>query len=515
MSLDALMRRPLSARSLRMLVGGLAAGALLIIGTSIASRTWLPGFVLLALILVGLLAYATVRWPRPVIVLVVLSPILDRYVVAGLMPPRMATVTNNLSEGLLLGVGLILAILAWRDGRLVKAFRYPSTVAFIAFIAVALLSALLNGVPANIAAIGLIFTIDAAACFYLPRLVGFSLRDALGAIGAIVAVIAVAAVIALAQALLSPTLFGLSPVAGRFGEVYRLASIFGDPNVFGAFLIAAVPFLLLAATRLSSRRLRWAAGAIAFIVMLALWLSFSRGSWVALIVGGGVILAILDRRALALGIAVVVVSFLTAVTMPRDLLVPRAGSGTVVPEERPNLVDSTVDRVNAVREGQDLRTLFALNALPILRDHPVIGVGPGRYGGAVANTYPTPIYREYRTNVLFKDPTQRTIDNFWLHILVEGGVAGFIAFLVAAMIPGLRILRSARHAIGWRRIVLGGIAAATAGLALSSVSTMLLEANSVAFLFWFLLGVGSLLVRTPAHKDADRETAVEPLSEAG
>ncbi len=396
MSLDALMRRPLSARSLRMLVGGLAAGALLIIGTSIASRTWLPGFVLLALILVGLLAYATVRWPRPVIVLVVLSPILDRYVVAGLMPPRMATVTNNLSEGLLLGVGLILAIRAWRDGRLVEAFRYPSTVAFIAFIAVALVSALLNGVPANIAAIGLIFTIDAAACFYLPRLVGFSLRDALGAIGAIVAVIAVAAVIALAQALLSPTLFGLSPVAGRFGEVYRLASIFGDPNVFGAFLIAAVPFLLLAATRLSSRRLRWAAGAIVFIVMLALWLSFSRGSWVALIVGGGVILAILDRRALALGIAVVVVSFLTAVTMPRDLLVPRAGSGTVVPEERPNLVDSTVDRVNAVREGQDLRTLFALNALPILRDHPVIGVGPGRYGGAVANTYPTPIYREYR-----------------------------------------------------------------------------------------------------------------------
>ena len=56
MSLDALMRRPISARSLRVLVGGLAAGALLIIGTSIASRTWLPGFVLLALILVGLLA---------------------------------------------------------------------------------------------------------------------------------------------------------------------------------------------------------------------------------------------------------------------------------------------------------------------------------------------------------------------------------------------------------------------------------------------------------------------------
>ena len=175
----------------------------------------------------------------------------------------------------------------------------------------------------------------------------------------------------------------------------------------------------------------------------------------------------------------------------------------------------TVDRIETVGKGEDLRTLFALNALPILRDHPLVGVGPGRYGGAVANTYPTPIYREYRTNVLFKDPTQRTIDNFWLHILVEGGVAGFVALLVAAMIPGLRILRSAIDAVGWRRIVLGGTAAATAGLALSSVSTMLLEANSVAFLFWFLLGVGSLLVRTPAQEHRDREMAVEPLSEAG
>ena len=515
MSLDALMRRPLSARTLRVLVGGLAAGALLIVGISVASRTWLPGFVLLVLILVGLLAYATVRWPRPMIVLVVLSPILDRYVVAGLLPSGLATITNNLSEALLLGVGLILAVQAWREGRLVEAVRYPSTVAFMAFIAVAAVSAVLNGVPAHISAIGLIFTIDAAACFYLPRLVGFSLRDARAAIGAIVAVIAVAAVVAVAQALLSPTLFGLSPVAGRFGEVYRLASIFGDPNVFGAFLIAAVPFLLLGATRLSPHRLRSAAGAIAFILMLALWLSFSRGSWVALIIGGGVILALLDRRALALGIALVVVSFVTAVTIPRDLLVPRGGSGSVEPEQRPNLVDSTVDRIETVGKGQDLRTLFALNALPILRDHPLVGVGPGRYGGAVANTYPTPIYREYRTNVLFKDPTQRTIDNFWLHILVEGGVAGFVALLVAAMIPGLRILRSAIDAVGWRRIVLGGTAAATAGLALSSVSTMLLEANSVAFLFWFLLGVGSLLVRTPAQEHRDREMAVEPLSEAG
>ncbi|MGI8999788.1 MAG: O-antigen ligase family protein [Candidatus Limnocylindria bacterium] len=507
MSLDALMRRPWSDRSLRLPAVAVGAVGLLLAGAAITSRVWVPGLILVAVALVGLVAYASVHWPRVTIVVVVLSPILDRYVVSGILPSELAPMANFLSEGLLLAVGVILAARAWIEGRLIAAFRHRSTLAFMAFAAVAVISALLNNVPPQIAAIGLLFTVDAAACFYLPRLVGFSQREALAAVGAIVAVVAVAAIVSLAQALLSPTLLGLSPVAGRFGEVYRLASIFDDPNVFGAFLIAAASFTLLAAARLSSRRLRWKVGAIAFLIVLALWFSFSRGAWLALVVGTGTIFAILDRRALLVGIAIVVISFATAVVMPRDLLLSRGEPGSPEPEDRPQLVDSTLDRVGAIGRGEDLRTLFVLNALPILDDHPVVGVGPGRYGGAVAHTFPTPIYPEYGTDILFKNPTQRTVDNFWLHLLVEGGIAGFVAFLTAALIPALRILRSALGTGGWPRILMGGIAAASAGMALSSVSTMLLEANSVGFLFWFLLGIGSLLVRPGGQPNQSRGAA--------
>ena len=217
-SLDALMRRPLSARTLRVLVGGLAARrtphrwhlrSLTHLAPGLRAARAHPGRA------VGLRHRPLAA---PMIVLVVLSPILDRYVVAGLLPSGLATITNNLSEALLLGVGLILAVQAWREGRLVEAVRYPSTVAFMAFIAVAAVSAVLNGVPAHISAIGLIFTIDAAACFYLPRLVGFSLRDARAAIGAIVAVIAVAAVVAVAQAF---ALSLLCSASSRGGAVRR------------------------------------------------------------------------------------------------------------------------------------------------------------------------------------------------------------------------------------------------------------------------------------------------------
>lgn len=433
-------------------------------------------------------------WSRVAIVAVVLAPILDRYVVAGLLPPELGTATRFVSEALLVVVALTLGVVAWREGRLLAALGHPVTWALVAFAAVAVISALVNAVPVDVAVVGLVFTLDAATLFFLPRLVGFSLRQALLAVGAFMLLTIVAALVALAQALLSPDILGLAVVTGRFGEVYRLASFIGDPNVLGAFLAAGAPFALFAGTSLSGRA-RWLAIGIAFVLLLALWLTFSRGSWLAMGLGATLVIAVLDRRTLLLTLAVLALAFGTAVVMPRDLLLGLDGA-----RGRPNLIDSTVGRFDTIGDGRDLRTLFVINALPIIADHPLLGVGPGRYGGAAADLFGTPVYAEYGTDALLTDPQQRTVDNFWLHLVVETGILGAVAFLAAAVMPGLRVLAAARRATGRRRILLGGTAAATAALAVSSISTMLLEANSVGFLFWFLLGVGMLLCEAaPAH----------------
>lgn len=484
-----------------LVVGVLAA--LLLFAAVIAARVSPAAFAVLGLGLLALAGYSAARWPRATMVVVLLSPIVDRYIVADVLPSTLETAAHFLSEGLLLAVGLVIAARAWVDGRLVEALRHPVTVALLAFAVIGLASAVLNGVPPLIAVVGLVFTLDAAILFFLPRLVGFNLRQSLLAVGALVAIVSGAALLAIAQALLSPRILGLEPVRGRFGELHRLGSIFGDPNVLGAFLVVAAPFVLLMATQLPTPRLRRIAGAVAFVLLLALWLSFSRGSWIAIVLGVGAVLLLVDRRALLLGLLIGVVSFGTAVVMPRELLVPRDNSSV---EERPELIDSTIDRVGAVGLGGDLRTLFFLNAIPIMQDHPLIGVGPGRYGGAVADTYGTPIYAEYDTDRLFWNPQQRTVDNFWLHILVEMGVIGLVALLAAAIIPGLRILGAARHALGLRRIMLGGTAAAVAGMAVSSVTTMLLEANSIGFPFWFLLGVGGLVAATTPIREDPQST---------
>jgi O-antigen ligase len=426
------------------------------------------------------------------LVVVVLSPIVDRYLVPGLLTPEAETLAHLLSEALLLAVGLVLVAQAARRGTLRAGLAHPLLPFLVVFIVAATASALLNGVPPAQAIAGVGFTLDAVALFVLARIVGFGPRDGLMAIGAFVGLLVVGAAVAFGQALLSPHILGLSVLQGRFGEPYRLASFFGDPNVFAAFLSAAIPILLFGSAGLRTPRGRRAALAAAALLLVALWLSFSRGGWLGAIVGFVIASLLLDRRVLRVGLAVGVVAFAVALLMPRDLL---GGD-----PNRPDLFRATLGRFGAVGEGKDLRTLLIVNAVPIVRDHPLLGVGPGMYGGAAADIFGTAIYREYGTDLLLVDPAQKTVDDFWLHLLVETGFIGFLAFagmVGSVLVP---IIRGARQAAWGRWVALTGIVGAAFCILVNSLSTMLLEANSVAYLFWFLLGLGSILAVQPASE---------------
>ncbi len=488
---------------------GLAAvltGAALLAAAIAVGQASEPGFLVLGSVLVALLAASAWRWPRVVLVLVVLSPILDRYIIAGLLPARLGFAAHVSSEVLLGAAALVIAARGTRDGRLGPALRHSTVYALAAFVAVALVGTLLNGVPPLVAGAGLVFTLDAAILLVVVRIVGYDLRQASASVIAFIALVTVAAVVALGQALLDPNLFGLYALQGRFGEVYRLSSFLGDPNTFGAFLITAAPFAVAGAVAARTRGWRAAALLLGLLLLVALWISFSRGAWLALIVGGGLAAALVDRRMLITGATLTALGFAIALTMPRDLLLPPDPEGG----RRPDLIDSTFNRVGAVGEGRDLRTQFVLNAIPILRDHPIVGVGPGRYGGAAADIFPTPIYERYDTDRLFSNPSQRTVDNFWLHIAGEGGLLGLAALLGAVAAAALPALRAARRAVGRRRVLLAGLVAATGALVVNAVSTMTLEGNGVGYVFWFLLGLGTLIPDAPTGASAGEEDGEQP-----
>jgi O-antigen ligase len=505
MTASAPVARSAPVAAIALIVAMVATAVTGILGSHLA--TWI--FVVAAGLLVAEAALASLRWPRAALVGVVLSPILDRYLVPGLLAPDAEILAHLLSESLLLAVGVALVAQALRRSSLRAALEHSTVRLALVFVVLASISAAVNAVPAGQALAGIGFTVDAVALFVMARLVRFDTRRALMSINVLVGLALAAAVVAVAQAVLSPHLLGLSALQGRFGEVYRLAAFFGDPNVFAAFLTASIPFALFGATGLWTARGRRLALGGGFLLVLALWLSFSRGGWLGALAGFAIAAVLLDRRALRLGLVVVPVALVVALVMPRDLICREC-------EARPDLVGSTVGRVGTVSSGKDLRTSLVANAVPIILDHPLVGVGPGRYGGAAADLFGTSVYAAYGTDRLFTNPSQRTVDNFWLHLAVESGLLGLLAYLGmigAALRP---IMRSARTAAWGRRVALAGISGAVIGLSINGLTTMLLEANSVAFLFWFLLGIGSQLARLELPADgnlpqgAQNEPKVEP-----
>jgi O-antigen ligase len=499
MSVVPATRGPLPVAAVAMVTSMIATALVGIVGSHI--QIWI--FMVAAGLLVAEAAVASLRWPRAVLVGVVLSPILDRYVVPGLLAPDAEALAHLLSESLLLAVGTALLSQAARHASLRQALDHRTVRFTLAFVLLAAISAVVNAVPIGQALAGIGFTLDAVALFVLARLVGFDTRQAMIAIVVLLGLVLAGAVIAIAQALLTPHLLGLSVLRGRFGELYRLAAFFGDPNTFAAFLSASVPFALFGVTGLRTKRGRRIALVTAFLLVLALWLSFSRGGWLGAVGGFAVVALLVDRRPIRIAVVVVAVALVVALVMPRNLLCPTC-------EKRPDLVGSTIGRLGTVGGGEDLRVLFVLNGLPILADRPALGVGPGRFGGAAADIYGTPVYAAYGTDKLFINPTQRTVDDFWLHLAVEAGVLGLIAYLGMVGAALLPILRAARSVTGGRRVALAGIGGAAIGLGINALTTMLLEANSVAFLFWFLLGIGSQLASLPDAAPA--EAPREPVS---
>jgi O-antigen ligase len=485
----------LTAISGRVMVALAFGLTLLAVGAAYFST---PAFILAGLALLGLLGFAAVRWPRVMLVVLVLSPpIVDLYAGQRLLPDEVQSVARFFSEALLVVMTLALAWVGARRGTLASAIRHPVTLALAAFLSVSALSALANAVPPSVAVAGMIFTLDAAILFYLPRMVGYSHEETRQTMWAIAGVVAVTSLLAIGQAVLSPDLLGVTPVTGRSGEGVRFGSLVRDPNILGTLIGMALPFSVYSVVRLARGRGRWVAIGMAFAMTLALLLTYSRGSWLGVAVGFGLVALVIDRRALLAFAAIVLLAYVTAVVMPKGIL---AGGW-----QGYDPFATTVNRFDAVGEGRDLRTLFIRNALPIVADHVVLGVGPGRFGGAAASVFGSPVHEEYGTDQLLTK--QRTVDNFWLHLGVEGGLLGFAAFLAMIGAAVLAPIRALRGAVGSRFAVPAGVVSGVAVLCVATVTTMLLEGNTVAFLFWFLLGIGSTSAGTVARTDAPAGSA--------
>ncbi len=190
----------------------------------------------------------------------------------------------------------------------------------------------------------------------------------------------------------------------------RASAFFPDPHIASLFWGMSLPFSVALAFRPERRNHRAIFLATSFVIFVADILTFSRGGYFALIAMGlvstGVIFPSLIRKYFpALGISVAITLFLV-----------------VFPNPVSERVSSSFDLSDHSTSG---RIEIWKEAIGIIREHPIFGVGIGNYSSAV---FPSATYRE-----------PRYAHDIFLDIAAETGVLN-AAFFFAAL--ALAITRS-------------------------------------------------------------------------
>lgn len=214
----------------------------------------------------------------------------------------------------------------------------------------------------------------------------------------------------------------------------RSAGTFEDPNLFGAYLICSLAVVQLASLCGAGRVVRWAAVPA---ILVAIVFTGSRATLAAALISVVLYVLLLSGqrvgRAWWLNIAIAGGIFFVR----PDLLAALSTNGAVV---------RVRDSLGATTE--DSRFTLWREAVSLWREHPILGIGPGRFLGE----------------------TGHVVHNTYLGILVELGIVGLMLFVSCILYIVFAVLF--RHGIGVHRTVLligfGGLAVEMATLSLEN-----------------------------------------------
>ncbi|MBT0663018.1 O-antigen ligase family protein [Geobacter pelophilus] len=202
------------------------------------------------------------------------------------------------------------------------------------------------------------------------------------------------------------------------GQIWGAISIFGHHNGLGYF--QAVLTTILIAELMTRSKPRSVSFCLLFLLFLiGLILSTSRSSIFAVIISSISLFtvrfyaghAVVRRKTVASYVFILFGVFLAAFY----------------------LANSIEAETKALFEDQEstLRTMAAANALTIVTKSPLLGVGPGSYGGSVSFKLPSPIYENiYFPPKIFEFAEKiQSLDSFYSQIFAEYGIIGAFVFL--------------------------------------------------------------------------------------
>lgn len=239
----------------------------------------------------------------------------------------------------------------------------------------------------------------------------------------------------------------------------RAYGFLGSPNVLGS----VVMITMIAATFAWLEKRKWYYLGYLALAATTIILTFSRGAWFGLATGIVTALLILNWRYV-----------LVAPLGMLALLVPSIRQRLLVAFSQQYLVDAAID-------GR----VWSLNdAIEIFKTSPLLGTGPGSYGGQTAIYYDSPVYLKGIQNGYV---ALAYTDNQWLQILTQTGIVGIFfvsCFFVSVFTNNLRQYMRSRKYLNL------GVLAATVAIIINGMFANIWEFGAVSVLAGTYLGLG-------------------------
>lgn len=245
----------------------------------------------------------------------------------------------------------------------------------------------------------------------------------------------------------------------------RVFSILTSPNIMGSLMTLTAPICLAFVFIGKNKYTKIVFGLLTFFMVSSLVFTFSRGAWIGFAVAAMVYVLLKDKRMI---IPAIVFAVLVAI------LVPSVGHriGYML---SPEYIESSL------RGGRLIRWI---NGLRILETSPLIGIGLGQFGGAVA-------MNNGLTHVIGIDVFKTFyMDNYYLKTAVESGLIGLCAFIMLmyqVIINSIRTIRITEDN-SYKQLEIG-ILAGLSGVIVHNWVENVFEVPMMASCFWFLVAV--------------------------